>query len=413
MTRWNAMLIRVLTMILPVLGPLSNRLTDAAEPQFERIVIDDDFPGGYQVEVADVNGDGKPDLVALGGSTVAWYENPSWTKRIITTREQAPDVISSAAIDLDGDGRAEVAIAYDFAMNEPKRGKLGLAVQGGSPDDPWTFRHVADVPSIHRVRWGDIDWDGKPDLVAAPIFGPDTTPPDYHSDPARLVFFRLGDDPISGPWTVHLATRRPVIHAIEILIDDGKASILTADNEGVLSVGGWSMIGGHRSLFQMVFVPGAPGEAPNRGCSEVHYGGLSDGRALLATIEPWHGNQVVIYDNIPHERSFAKGPRTVIDDTLDAGHALWLADVDGDGDDEVFAGHRGKDHRVSVYDLDRATGRWERTVIDRGIAAQDLRGGDLDGDGTPDVVAIGGSTHNVVWYRPLRERSEAPRDANP
>ena len=42
---------------------------------------------------------------------------------------------------------------------------------------------------------------------------------------------------------------------------------------------------------------------------------------------------------------------------------------------------------------------WTKTVIDRDIAAQDLRGGDLDGDGTPDVVAVGGSTHNVVWYR--------------
>ena len=41
-------------------------------------------------------------------------------------------------------------------------------------------------------------------------------------------------------------------------------------------------------------------------------------------------------------------------------------------------------------------------MLDREIAAQDLRGGDLDGDGTPDVVAVGGSTHNVVWYRPKK-----------
>ena len=41
-------------------------------PAFERIVIDPDFPGGYQVEVADVNGDGKPDVVALGGGSCAW-----------------------------------------------------------------------------------------------------------------------------------------------------------------------------------------------------------------------------------------------------------------------------------------------------------------------------------------------------
>jgi hypothetical protein len=94
--------------------------------------------------------------------------------------------------------------------------------------------------------------------------------------------------------------------------------------------------------------------------------------------------------------------RTIIDDTLSDGHALWVADVDGDGDDEVFAGHRGKDHRVSMYDFDGKT--WVKTVLDRDIAAQDLRGGDIDGDGRPDVVAIGGATHNIVWYRPKKAK---------
>jgi hypothetical protein len=96
------------------------------------------------------------------------------------------------------------------------------------------------------------------------------------------------------------------------------------------------------------------------------------------------------------------GSRTVLDATLTDGHALWVADVDGDGDDEVFAGHRGKDHRVSMYDFDHASKTWNRYVLDLDIAAQDLRGGDLDGDGTPDLVAIGGATHNVVWYRPIK-----------
>jgi hypothetical protein len=124
---------------------------------------------------------------------------------------------------------------------------------------------------------------------------------------------------------------------------------------------------------------------------------------FLATLEPWHGNQVAVYlgtnggSDPPHfpPREFS---RLVLDETLADGHALWVADVDGDGDDEVFAGHRGKDHRVSMYELDEAKNAWNRTVLDREVAAQDLRGGDLDGDGTPDVVAVGGSTHNVIWY---------------
>ena len=56
--------------------------------------------------------------------------------------------------------------------------------------------------------------------------------------------------------------------------------------------------------------------------------------------------------------------------------------------------------RIIGFRCTTSTGRrrLEATVLDRDIAAQDLRGGDLDGDGTPDVVAVGGATHNVVWY---------------
>lgn len=390
--------------VVVLICTVSDLLPAAESPSIGRIIIDPDFPGAYQVEVADVNGDKKPDIIAVGGSTCAWYENPGWKKRIVTGAAHTPGVISSATADLDGDGKAEIAIAYEFAMNEPKKGKLLLATQRGSSDDPWMLTPVAKIGSIHRLRFGDIDGDHKLDLVVAPIFGRNAQPPRYRGAAALQVFTRTTP---SGPgaWQSRVVAHREVMHAIEVIDanGDGISDILTADNAGVALVR-------FNQSEPLTLTPGAPGSAPKQGSSEVHLGKLADGHRILVTIEPWHGSEVVVCtstdvaDNRGDNRAQLPqfGPRTVIDDTLADGHALWLADIDGDGDDEIFAGHRGKDHRVSLYDFDRMKKNWNRIVIDRAIAAQDLRGGDLDGDGTPDVVAVGGATHNVVWYRVRR-----------
>lgn len=377
----------------------------------ERIVIDDDFPGAYQVEVADINGDRKPDIVALGGGTCAWYENPSWTKRIITGPAQTPGVITSAAADLNGDGKAEVAIGYEFEMNEPTSGRLGLAAQG--PDGGWTFRPIREIGSIHRIRWRSFDDGRRHDLVVAPIFGPTAHPPDYR-DPARLRILDPGEDPLKGVWNEAPIARRPVVHAIAVeRSGEDTGLLLTADNEGIgvipfterpakaAILHGPLRPGDFLVPEIATLITGTTGEDANRGCSEVHIGRINASQSrFIATIEPWHGSQVVIYSAGPNDQEGFR--RLVVDDTLDGGHALWVADINGDGNDEVFAGHRGKSHRVAMYQFDPRSGRWDRAVIDSEIAAQDLRGGDLDGDGSPDVVAVGGSTHNVVWYRPRR-----------
>ena len=124
---------------------------------------------------------------------------------------------------------------------------------------------------------------------------------------------------------------------------------------------------------------------------------------LTATVEPWHGNTVVAYTPI--------ATRTVLDDKLRWGHAIKLADLDGDGTPEVIAGVRDDpatgdsftDRRgVRVY---RSTDGWKtftRHAIDPGgVAVEDLAVADLDGDGRPDLVAVGRQTKNlrVYWNR--------------
>ena len=404
-----------------IVGSLSSILLaslPAHAIDLERIVIDDNFPGAYQVEVADVNGDKKLDVIAVGGSTCAWYENPTWKKRVVTGPKQTPGIITSATADLDGDGKAEIAIGYEFEMNEPARGKLLLASQGKSSDDAWTFTPIADIPSMHRLRWGharikprvspgstpngvSVSLEKQRVLMVGPLFGPKARPPIFDQDPAHLVALIPADSPKTERWQSHNLGLAPVSHAIDMvdLDGDGLLELLGASNLGVTEYFP-SHIAGALLFSSKLLAPGAPGTAPRKGASELHLGHLKDGRRFLATVEPWHGAEVAVYFSESH-KPLKFGPRHVIDSTLKEGHALWVADVDGDGDDEIFAGYRGLGTSVLAFDFNGK--EWERCVVDNKIAAQDLRGGDLDGDGTPDVVAVGGSTHNVVWYRPTKK----------
>jgi hypothetical protein len=231
----------------------------------------------------------------------------------------------------------------------------------------------------------------------APLFGPNAHGPAFDQSGARIVVFRTGRGFMGGRWRPEPVAERPVLHAIKVLDynDDGHVEILTADNLGVALLerdsgfdGGWT---GRR------LISGASGDAPKRGSSEIQLGRLADGRRFLVTIDPWHGNEVAV---CLAEGPATFGPRTVLDAGLKDGHALWVADVDRDGDDEIFAGYRGDGTSLLAFDYDGKN--WTRSILDSAIAAQDLRGGDFNGDGVPDIVAIGGKTHNVVWYRPLR-----------
>ncbi len=84
----------------------------AAELHFQRHDVGD-YPSPYQVAVADINGDGKPDVLVLStqANCVDWFENPTWQKHPIARTASNIDL---APFDLDRNGKPGVALASEF-----------------------------------------------------------------------------------------------------------------------------------------------------------------------------------------------------------------------------------------------------------------------------------------------------------
>jgi hypothetical protein len=129
--------------------------------------------------------------------------------------------------------------------------------------------------------------------------------------------------------------------------------------------------------------------------------GRTGGERHLATVEPWHGQNVVVY-----AENGGAWKRTVIERGLNQAHALGWADFDGDGNDELVAGWRGKPWGLALYSF--SAGAWAKTPVDDAIAVEDLATGDLNGDGTPEIVAGGRATGNIRIYWGGTPRAGAP-----
>jgi hypothetical protein len=139
------------------------------------------------------------------------------------------------------------------------------------------------------------------------------------------------------------------------------------------------------------------GIRPKIGSSEVGLGRLKSVTSpFLATIEPWHGDKVVVYQPGSDQGLWQ---RRIIDTTFRDGHALLCADLDGDGNDEIIAGHRGRDYNLYTYQFDSRSEEWIRHDLDPGgMSAAGLCLLDFDTDGYLDIAACGSTTHNVVLY---------------
>jgi hypothetical protein len=354
-------------------------LLAAAPAAFVEHTIAGDLRGGYQVVAADLNHDGRPDLIALasGMSELVWYENPAWQRHVLAAGQSR--MINCVVVG------NEIVLASEFS-NQAKdsAGVVSVLRPGDDPREPWTVTEIDRLPTSHRLRTADIDGSGRLVVINAALTGATAAAPDYRGQ-TPLVYY------VPGEWKRRVISTENsgVVHGIFVTDWDGNG------RQGILSA---SFMGIH--LFQYArdarwtrteVAKGDPAPWPKSGSSDIAVGHLAKTR-FLAAIEPWHGNQVAVYT-----RRGAQWEREVIDTSLNDGHTIQVADLNGDGVDEIVAGFRGQPRSVYLYSYDAAARHWTRGDLDKGgMGAAACTVADLNQDGRPDIACIDAT--RLKWY---------------
>lgn len=304
----------------------------------------------YAIVIHDFNGDGWLDILSFrrpGGDEAVWYENPRsaggyWTEHVAFS---AVHNESPAFTDIDGDGQPELI------TNSNRYGGWARPDRT-NPHAAWTFQRVTEqAPTTwgwhrftHGAGVGDVNGDGRPDLLF---------PQGWWEQPANTA---------TSPWTHH-----PVDFWGHALPTEGRggAQMYTYDVDG----------DGDNDVITSL---------------QAHGWGLA-----------WFENQNGTF--VRHTIMNTRADTEQYGVAFPQLHALTLADIDGDGLQDIVTGKRRGAHGNGLgetelnasavlywFRLVRESGqrpRYAPSLVDdeAGIGTQVVVA-DVNGDGAPDIL---------------------------
>ncbi|MBI1315117.1 hypothetical protein GC176_27820 [bacterium] len=379
----------LLTLLLTATLVTSVRADEPPEFKWKAVEIDQ-IEIGYGLQMADVNGDGKTDIVLADKSTIQWYQAPQWTKHIIARDLTERDNVCVTARDIDGDGKCEIAVGGQWNYRESvKDGAVFYLIPPEDRTQLWTPVRLHNEPSTHRMHWVR-GLDNQYQLVVKPLRGRGSV--DGNGPGLRVLeYFRPANPRDEWKFSVvcdflHLSHN---FHPVN-WDDDPEEELIMAGKEGVWHLdrqnGDW-----------------AATQLTKNFAGEIRDGRLPNGKRFIVTIEPMHGSTSAVYSQ-PEKNGALWDQVTVLDNQLKDGHALACADYLGVGSDQIVVGWRAMNDPgvpgIKLFTpLDKNATRWrDQRISAEKVAVEDIKAADLNADGRIDIVAAARQTKNLVIF---------------
>jgi hypothetical protein len=329
--------------------------------------------------ILDVDKDGIEDFVIGSrrkGPAMVWYRRSAdgWTRYLID--DSILDIEAGGAfLDIDRDEDLDVVMGGDAASNQVWWWENPYPSY--APDTPWTRRVIKSAGSNkhHDQQFGDFDGDGEAELVF------------WNQGANKLLIADVpADAKHTEPW--------PSFEIYSWSSGSDHEGLAKADIDGdgkidIVGGGRWfehdsgTTFKPHIIDDSQSFSRAAAGQLKSGGRPEVVFV-VGDGTGALSWYE-WTGSDWVGHDLLSFD--------------VDHGHSLDVADIDNDGNLDIFCAEMrldggNADAKMWIF-LGDGKGDFKRMEVATGYGNHESKLGDLDGDGDLDIL---GKPYN--WETP-------------
>jgi hypothetical protein len=349
-----------------------------------------DFTAGtapYSIAVGDLDGDGKADIAVANenSNTVSIFRNTSTVGTISFAAKvdliTGAGPLSVAIGDLNGDGKPDLVVA-DFTANTVSVFKNTCTVGTISflaKSDFTTASHP------YSVTIGDLDADGKPEIVAANSGAASVS---ILKNTGTLTFAAKVDFTVgTTPYSV----------AIGDLDGDGKPDIAAANN-GDNTVSTLRHTGTGNTIVFAATVDFPTGVNP----SSVAIGDLdADGKPDLVTANTNASPSTIsVLKNTSTSGTISYGAKTdyPTSATIAAPVSVAIGDLDGDGKPDIACANYASASLTSIY-KNTGTGFAAQVPFTSGAWPYAMAIADLDNDGRADLAVANQSAGSVSCLR--------------